>query len=690
MFRKTGKPSERIPIVWLAFPLTIFISSFLLFLIQPMVGKLVLPILGGAFSVWTAVMLFFTIILLFGYGYVVWLTKMPRRSQTLIHLVLIVVTVVWTVANFLVTRSFVPKNDIWVHQGIPVIALLLSLIKTLGLPCFLLATTSPLLQSWYSRIFVSKSPYWLYIISNAGSLIGLLAYPLLVEPHISLKMQQNLWFWCLTFYTSVSLTVLFVVYKKMQPVLSEKKSITTNKGSLFTWLVLPFVSTAAMLAITAQLTMSVSPAPFMWVATLGVYLLSFIVAFIDKDWYSSDFYGFLVLILIVLLSLFTFGFITIKYQAFVAIMLVGLFFISLLCNRELFKRRPEPKELSTFYLMIGLGGVIASVFTAIIAPMIFNDIWEYPLALIASSLVALFVLNKNKSLSFRIHSAIFAVIVITLTCWLFVNPLESESKQPGTKILANLRNFYGVQHVLRTELDVGYKLSLLSGETIHGLQYFVNDDEYVPTVYFAPDSGIGYAIENRPKKLNNSPIKIGVIGLGVGTIAAYCDKGDSITFYEINPQVIDASRKYFKYIENAEKGGCIVKIIQGDGRISLEKELDKGEVGNFDVLAVDAFTDDSIPVHLITREALQLYLSHLAEGGVIAFHTSNRYVNLSPVLESLAGIDNFYYNHIQTTSSWNLLSKYPISLQSYIPRRVSSEGRYWTDDYSNILSVLLH
>lgn len=686
MKQALNKPGNSI--INILFIFTVLNASLLFFVIQPMIGKIVLPILGGSSSVWSTVMLFFTTILLLGYLYVVWITKKTRKYQVIIHGTIIFMTIVWTIINFVFIHSLFVNNGAVSGNQSPAITLFLNMIKTIGLPCFLLASTSPLLQSWYPIIFEGKSPYWLYIVSNFGSLLGLLIYPFVVEKHLSLNSQQSLWLWGLGIYLTVIVWVIVVVSKRMSSFLIEKIDKKPKGSVIFYWFIFPFISTASMLAFTSQLTLSVSPYPLMWVATLGIYLLTYILAFIDKDWYVSDFFGFIVLTIIILLSLFSFGFVTIEYRSYVMLMFTGLFFISLMCNRELFKRRPEASGSSIFYVMVGLGGVAASVFVSLVAPSIFNDIWEYPLALIASAIAAIFVLYQNKSRLFKIYIISYGFLVVLFTVWRFENPLESEIYKPNTVILASLRNYYGIHHILKTPINGGNKITLMSGETIHGMQYFVNKEEFIPTVYFSKDNGIGYAIENHPKRVDKLPIKIGVIGLGSGTIASYCGKGDSIFYFEINPQVIEISQTYFKFLENARKSGCDVNIVQGDGRLSLVNDMDKIADTNFDIFVVDAFSDDSIPVHLITNEAIQLYISKLNESGVLTFHISNRYLDLAPVLEALAAKNRLYFNHIQKTANWVLLSNMSTGSESYIPK-YQDENKLWTDDYSNIVGVIM-
>jgi len=669
------------------FSLVAFLGAFLLFIIQPIAGRLTLPVFGGSSMVWTFVMLFFTAILLFGYAYVVWITKLSKRKQFLVHALAILICLIWLAVTFLGKHDLFSGVSFQDIQRTPSISLLFFLFKALAIPSFLLATTSSLVQSWYAGLNERKSPYWLYIISNLGSFAGLLAYPFLVEPHLSLKTQQEAWIFGILLYSLSMLAITFLVYKKtlrieINPAVFK---MTLNRG--LAWFVLPFISTTAMLAITTHLTYEVSPIPYIWVATLGVYLLSFAVAFIERNWYPKIFFEILLLCLVAAAGSSIFKSFEANYRFIFEFSLLLLFIIDLVCHRELFARRPRPEGLSYFYLMIGAGGVGASVFSAIIAPNIFPDLWEYPFAIIASVFVAVFVLLKSKQAILRFFSILLGVATVGIYIWFYV---QTQSRLYGgyeVSTLVKLRNFYGVSRVLKRGNEEPYVLQLVNGQIIHGDQTMAISTEYEPSTYYTRDSGLGLAILGSPNRLKKLPMKIGVIGLGAGTAAAYCGKGDAIRFYEINPQVITVAQEYFTYLSNAEKVGCTVNLVPGDARISLERELKEGKNNEYDVLAVDAFTDDSIPTHLLTSEAIDLYLSHIKPQGAIAIHISNKFLDFTKVLKPMAEAKGLYYQEVNTPKAlWALLSMYPLGKDSLIPTG-PFPLKHWTDEYSNIFQI---
>lgn len=671
------------------FTVTTFIGGTLLFVIQPMVGKLVLPVFGGVSSVWTTVMLFFTTIVLLGYVYVVWITKRPKNIQLLVHGILIIVSLIWVGINYLSGHSFFPVSGYSPSAFIPAFSLLVLLLKTLGLPCFLLATTSALLQIWHTYSHPGKSPYWLYTVSNTGSLTGLLIYPFILEPHLTLKAQQLTWTFLFAVYGLLLFFVIYITRGAQKTVASDTKKFKIGLSRHLGWFALPFVATGAMLAFTNQITQVIAPVPFVWIATLGIYLLSFILAFVGGKWYSRKFYGLVLICLIAVLTLFTSGFIYFRIQFVFILSLTTLFAVDLVCFKELFRRRPDAEGLGLYYLMIALGGVAASVFVGVAAPSLFPDIWEYPLVLAGATFISAFVLFRKSDSAFRIHTGVFGILIITLIAWMFFYPSKSAMGRQMFETVARFRNFYGVLQVRKSGNSLPYSVELWSGSTMHGAQTIGGSGETTPTTYYSRDSGLGYAIVNSPGSLKRDSLRIGVIGLGTGTTAAYCDKGDTIRFYEINPQVVEASRKHFTFLANAEKSGCKVEIALGDGRISLEEELSAGKKGGFDVLAIDAFTDDAIPTHLLTREAVNLYLSHLADGGILAVHITNRYFDLGPELGAIAAERGLYFNDFGTQMSrWILISGFPTGPRSYIGTLENIKTSPWTDDYSNVFEAL--
>lgn len=669
------------------FGITAFIGAFLLFAVQPMAGKIVLPVFGGAASVWTVVILFFTTILLIGYIYVVWLTKKSKNLQLKIHTVVIIITTLWLVFNFWRSGSVILNLSPQVQAMPPTAGLLYVLIGILALPSFVLSTTSTLLQMWLVGIKPKASPYWLYIISNFGSLAGLLSYPFMVEPNLTLFVQQSVWVYGFCFYAVLMILINYRYSQVGKNLPAVSKSYKLNLDHVNKWFFLPFISTGTMLALTTQLTQVINPMPFIWVITLSIYLISFIVAFIDKPWYSRKFYGLVLIMYLIINATFSTGLVSLGYKNAFAVSMLGLFLTALVAHRELFRSKPDAKGLTFYYLMIAAGGVGASIFCSFIAPNIFSDIWEYPIMLISGVLLSVYILVQTTNKTFKIHSVALGIFAIGLIVGIFLRVWNNYRGNYSS--VANYRNFYGVLHVVKDNQSPPYKVGLYNGSTYHGEQNIGSDSESTPTTYYKIDSGLGRAILNYTNRNVIPNIKIGVVGLGVGTTASYCSNGDLIRFYEINKKVVEVSRNYFTYLKNAEVNGCRVEIVEGDARISLENELKQKSSIKFDVLAIDAFTDDSIPTHLITKEAISLFLNHVTPRGIVAIHISSKYFDLAPQLFTGAAEEKLYVNQVNNQDSrWILISKFPIGTDSKIPVLSNTSQRAWTDDYSSMLEAM--
>ncbi len=670
--------------------ITTFLSSFLLFTIQLIVGKRILPWFGGAASVWTTSMLFFMIALFLGYLYVNQISRYSQKRQVKIHLTLIGISLLSVLINYFWHKTLIFPSPIF-HSFSPIIQILSLISFSVGIPFFLLSTTSTLLQHWFTYLAPKKNPYSLYVVSNIGSLLGLLSYPLIIEPVLLTTAQESLWLilFCVYLFLTLKIILLFnsphIIVKSKLP---SFKSVTLSE--MIPWLGLSIVSNTALLATTSSITQAISPVPLLWIFPLAIFLITFIIAFSGSKWYSRDFHGSLMIFSIVIMALITNNKIIVSYWFQLGTILFTLFIINLVCHAELYLSKPNPKSLVPFYVTISFGGVLASILCAVVAPLYFKELWELPLSLILSSLVFMLAMFfQPHSLYLKAQYILISILVIILILFQFDGILLKYTTDfQGT--LKIIRNFYGVLYVTKTDYAEANLVSLLNGKILHGTQNFKSGFEFEPTTYYTRDSGVGAIIDNNAKRLAKKSMRIGVIGLGTGTMSAYCLPGDYFRFYEINPNVIDISNMYFTYISHCKQIGGVVDVINGDARLSLQKEKKLGTLQKFDVLIVDAFTDDSIPVHLITNEALELYLSHLAPDGVIAFHISNLYLNLSIVIEQEVFSQNLYsYQYDIQGSQWYLVSpsplKKPFEFYRIIPEK---KLRLWTDDYSNIFQII--
>jgi spermidine synthase len=675
----------------LLFSLSIFLSAFLLFQIQPMIGKFILPWFGGTPAVWSTAMLFFQVLLTGGYAYAYWLVKRPRQGW--IHIALLGMTIALLTALGLGWSSpITPSADMRpADVSFPVFNIFLLLTISVGLPYFTLAANGPLMQAWFSRVFPERSYAKLYALSNVGSLFGLLAYPLLIEPMFSLRQQG--WLWAVGF-------VLFAMVAgalswRTRSVDEKAAAVSTGEKPSFSlqvlWIILSGIASLFLLSVTNQISQEVAVIPFLWILPLAIYLLSFILAFSDSRWYERRIYTLLFSLasLAMLWTLLRAGSLNVIVQ--ISIYGILLFFATMICHGELYRLRPHADHLTSFYLMVSFGGAAGGIFVNLIAPFLFTGYWEFYLAwLLTIILLVVMLLPRFASqvnIQARIMSASFLVAILILALGMnqFQNALFVE------------RNFYGVIRV--KEFDHN-SVAMIHGMTVHGIQFL--DDRARPTTYYGEDSGAGLLLRNYPR--NGEGLRVGVLGLGAGTLGTYAQRGDVYRFYEINPVVIklaEGEGGYFTFLKDSE---AEVSVVAGDARISLEQELIAGQNQNFDVLVLDTFSSDSIPVHLVTKEAFALYLEHLAPKGVIAAHISNRHLDLQPVLWQLAQEFGLAIIQVERPASvndggflseWVLLTHDPalFEIPAIKSRSISfdaynSQVRLWTDDYSNLFQIL--
>ena len=666
---------------------TIFLSAFLLFLVQPVLAKQILPWFGGAAIVWTTCMVFFQLVLLLGYAYSHWLTtKVASPRQNWIHVGLLVASL-----------AFLPilPGDVWKPAGDenPVIRILLLLFATIGLPYFLLSTTSPLIQSWFAREYPGSSPYRLFALSNFASMLALLGYPFLFEPWLASPQQSWAWSGAYALFVAVCAGLAWrsralPALERATPTAEEAAEPRPSARSLLVWLALASMGSVMLLAVSNHLTQNISSIPLLWVIPLAIYLLTFILCFEGTRWYPRDAYlGFLVWIVCVMAWFLADKRLQFELVWQVGVFAVGLYIACMFCHGELARLRPGPRHLTLFYLVVSMGGVVGGVLVGIVAPLTLPGYLELEIALVVVALLALY-LNLDRPKPIVAMFAVVAAFTAGALAW------RVDSFTEDTVLVE--RNFYGVlrvKEVLARDNDPETRYrSLVHGGILHGEQWMSDKYRRAATTYYKTSSGIGKAI----LAFEGLPIKVGVIGLGAGTLATYGDADDTYRFYDINPAVPRIAREQFTYLKDSP---AKIEIVLGDARLSLEREPVQG----FDVLAVDAFSGDSIPVHLITREAVGAYLRHMKPTGVIAFHVSNRFLDLKPVLLAIAEAHGLEYAFVHettddgtTTSDWVLLTRNkrlilrPEIVSSTEPVAPQPDWRIWTDAYNNILQVWRH
>ena len=663
---------------------TIFLSAFLLFLVQPILAKQILPWFGGAAIVWTLCMVFFQFVLLLGYAYAHWLSsRVDDRMRSWIHIGLL--------AASLAFLPIVPDAG-WKPAGDdnPVARILLLLFATIGLPYFLLSSTSPLVQAWFARTFPGSSPYRLFALSNFASMLALVGYPFLFEPWFG-NVQQSTW-WSVGYGAFVVLCgALAWKSRSLAPLANFGAAAAAPPEprpagrSVALWLALSAMGSVTLLGVSNHLTQNISSIPLLWVIPLAVYLLTFILCFEGRNWYRRDLYlGSLVWILCVMAWFLADKSLQFELLWQIGVFTIGLYFVCMFCHGELAHLRPGPRHLTFFYLVVSLGGVIGGVLVGIVAPVTLPGYLELEIALVV--IAALAVLTNLKR-PLPILAMLVGVAGFTTAALIY-------RVQTFTEDAVHIeRNYYGVLRVKENqtrldETDSRYR-SLVHGAILHGEQYLSEKYRRSATTYYKTSSGIGRAI----LAFEGKPIKVGIIGLGAGSLAVYADADDTYRFYDINPAVIEVANTWFTYLKDASGK---METVLGDARISLEREPPQG----FDLLAVDAFSGDSIPVHLITVEAVTEYLRHLKPQGVIAFHVSNRFLDLKPVLLAIAEKHGLEYAYLHetgesggTTSDWVLITRHkPFILRQEIveatePVAPRPDWRLWTDDYNNLVQV---
>jgi SAM-dependent methyltransferase len=600
---------------------TIFLSAFLLFLVQPIIAKQILPWFGGASAVWTTCLVFFQSALLAGYAYADATARLGARRQALLHIALLIVSL--AALPILAAESWKPQGD-----EAPIARILLLLTVTIGLPYFILSTTTPLLQAWYWRRFSSAVPYRLFALSNFASLLALLGFPVLAEPWFNLRQIGQVWS---ALYVAFVVLCGYVAWRTLAAARTGEgaplqiaampadgvPSSGPAAAQQVMWLALAAMGSAMLLAVTNHVTQNIASVPFLWVVPLSLYLISFILCFDHPRWYWRRLFIGTALLLVPAMA---WQIASLNLHAAVPLYFAGLFVACMVCHGELARAKPAPEHLTRFYLMLSLGGAIGSMMVALVAPTLLDGYFELNIALV------LLALLLTRQLDGRLRWAGLATTL--LTAGLAVNAAIDYGA--GRRVME--RDFYGVVRTNDREVDGVRYRAMLHGAIMHGGQLLDERFRGQPADYFGPTSGYGrlFAALNEARP---APRSIGIIGLGAGVVAAYGRAGDRMVFYEISPKVIDIERREFSFLRDSP---AKIDVILGDGRLSLEKELKQGGPRGYDVLGIDAFSGDSVPMHLLTREAMALYVRHLAPDGVIVFQATNRYIELAPVIRRLA------------------------------------------------------
>jgi hypothetical protein len=724
-----------------------FSGAFLLFQIQPLSGKYILPWFGGGPGVWTTCLLFFQVLLVAGYAYAHWLGRQRQiRTQALVHFCLLGLALCFL--PVVPSVSWKPQGD-----ADPVSRIVLLLGATLGVPYLALASTSPLLQQWSGKTHTTASPYRLYAVSNAGSLLGLLSYPFVFENHFTRRTQAQLWSAGFVLYVLCCCICLQKLWRgstqragaiaaqapdcgkeALGAFPEQVRSVSTF--NLVLWVLLPAGASGLLLATTNKLCQDVAAMPLLWVIPLSLYLLSFVICFDSSRWYRRGPFGVLMVVSIgaVCWALFKGAEWTLWKQ--VSILCAGLFACCMVAHGELYRLRPGPERLTLFYLLVATGGAVGGIFVAVIAPAIFKGYYELHWCLwicyalftvifwvrsvcaqvesepleasnwecrrLASELGGAEAWNtparrRRSQGDSRVvelrrlagASLWLGIVVLGMVLWLQARRAENE-------IVASMRNFYGVLTVYehRKTEPKAHHLLLQHGRITHGLQFVTPEQAHWPTTYYGDDSGVGLALN----ALTPGFRRIGLVGLGTGTLAAYLQPGDYARVYEINPEVKRLATSLFTYVHDCAGQ---TEIVLGDARLSLEKEPPQ----DFDLLALDAFSSDAIPVHLLTREAFEVYGRHVRTNGVIAVHVSNHFLDLEPVIINVADALGYKFAVIDYdetdekwwlySSTWILLSRYEGFLESVemsaapTPRAPTKKDlRLWTDDYTSLVPIM--
>ncbi len=746
----------------LLFASTLFVSAFLLFQVQLIVSKYILPWFGGSASVWTTSMLVFQALLLGGYVYSHLVsTRLSKAAQTRLHLAFLSIAFLLLLIAWVLWPSPITPGPSWLPKSgsSPVAAVAATILVAAGFPFLVLSTTGPLLQSWFARLGGGVKTYKLYSVSNLGSLLGLLTFPFLFEPVLHMRTQSYLWCALFVFFLAGCgiCAIKALAATGAEPSLADKETLPETRPNPLVyclWFLLPACASSLLLATTNLLCQETTTVPLLWVLPLSIYLLTFILCFDHPRWYQrAVFHPLYAVSMLLTCAVLIYA----RFLLQLALLPILLFVTCMICHGELIRLKPGVKRLTTFYLAISAGGVAGGIFVAVVAPHLFTFFTEFQLTLGVSIVLLLTCLFLDPSSwifegDFRLPIFIMSAGLLAIYCaalWLpqiathlknihfytfallgtcivavgaYLKPeagtgsgfrfvqipalaiailtliaLGRSTRTPAGLYFSE-RNFYGTTRVFS---DYRGK-TLMHGQTLHGAQIAPPYDRG-PTLYFGPSSGVGVVLQNHPSRTaGTGKLRVGVVGLGVGTLAVYGQPGDDFRFYEINPSIVKLStgpNPVFTYLRDS---AASVDVVLGDARLLLAEEVARGEKQKFDILILDAFAGDALPVHLLTREAFETYWQLINQAnGVIAVNITSRHVNLLPVLQGAA--EYFHADSVVKfnkgtgayfNSCWVLLSRKPGVLnmpglkQVFPPNAKRLSPQLWTDDYSNVMRLL--
>ncbi len=661
--------------IWTA--AAISLSAFLLFMVEPLVAKRILPWFGGSAAVWSTCLVFYQTALLVGYLYARLITRyLKPMAQAALHILLLLAAI---------TLLPIGPAEHWkpVSAGEPTWQILYMLTATIGLPFVVLSATSPLLQSWLARRG-DEAPYWLFAVSNLFSLAALLAYPTIVEPLLNLSRQSV--YWSIVFALFV-LTCAGVAWRsRSAPAIAPLEADQGNVLQPLYWFLLAACGSMLLLSVTNHMTENVAAVPLLWVLPLAVYLLSFVLSFGFPRLYQRSLWLRLLAFALGVVAYAAYSIDTVEpIQVSVPVFLAGLFIACMFCHAELRRLRPAASGLTGFYLMIAFGGAVGAIFVGLLAPHLFSGIYELPLTLCFTALLALLLVWSGGVWGVRF---LWTAVLVCMTAAAIANVRAYRQNS-----LTLRRSFYGSLRVVQSpHAGPEQTRTLFHGTIQHGAQFLAPQRRMRPITYYGPDSGVGILL----RECFPLPKRVGVIGLGTGSLAVYGQPGDTFRFYEINSQVIEIAQSLFFYTRETP---AHVEIVEGDARLAIQRE----SIPPYDVLVLDAFSGDAIPVHLLTREAVALYLRHLKPDGVLVFHVSNNYLDLAPVVAQLA--EEIHYHALEVKShpvpedlilaaDWVLVTRNPSVLENTALKlhgqsiSVRPGLRPWTDDFNNLLEIL--
>jgi len=721
------------------FILTIVTGSFLLFLTQPMIARMALPRVGGSPSIWNSAMLVYQLLLLGGYAYAHWLARLKPRVQVGIHIILLGLAAFWLPIG-LAAMSPSPDSE-------PALWVPLFLIASIGPLFFIVSSQAPLMQRWYALESSRGEPYTLYAASNLGSFAGLLSYPLIVEPTMGLEQQSWLWTFLYVFLVLLVAACALTVPGKAVETLPEEAGPAPTRRQMLHWIILAAIPSGLMLSTTTHLTTDIVAIPLLWVLPLGLYLLSFVIAFAARRGFANFITVVAPLVILIAGGLaFSDGTRNPLFSATLGLAL--LFVIAVALHSEMFRLRPAVSHLTRFYLAMSVGGVIGGFFCAIMAPLLFDWAYEHPLLIVAAALVcpqyALVPWPKSaRILAFALPAFAFIlsyataahllanlignadvakvlgsilVSLLALAClgrrWPFAFTLLALMlSYDGWATLYHsyegnrTRSYFGIYEVSDQLDQDGQPIAraLTHGTTLHGKQNLLPGLETMPTTYYARRSGVGLTMTNADALFGVHP-RIAVVGLGSGTLSCYARPNQAWTFFEIDPAMVQVARNRFSFLSRCAPQ---VQMVLGDARLSLARQPEN----SIDILAVDAFSSDAVPMHLLTREALRVYGRAVQRNGIVLFHISNRYLDLQPVIADLAAREGWNAEILQyvpdeheevlnaTISVWIALSRNPATLErlkalsgddgvNWEPIQPRPGFAGWSDDHASILPII--